>query len=47
MLSISLTYFYSSITHFNKKCTVTRYYISWCALESTSKSLPKSQLELN
>ena len=39
-------FFYSSITHFNRKVMVTRHYIFWCAWESTSKSLLQSQLDI-
>ena len=48
MLSLLVHFFhvfYSSITHFNKKVTVI-VSISWCAWESTSKNLPKSQLDM-
>ena len=33
------------IIHFNKEFTVIRHYIFWCASESTSKILSKSQLD--
>ena len=37
--------FNSSITHFNKKITVSRHYIFKCAWESNSKNLPKIQFD--
>ena len=44
-----LRFIYSSVTHFNGKFTVflqENFYIFWCAWESTSKNLIKSQLEI-
>ena len=46
-ISFSFLFFNSSIKHLNKKFTVTRRYIFWCTWESTSKNLPKSQLDIN
>ena len=46
-LSILLFFFfYSRITHLNRKFTVTRNYIIWCVWESTSKNLLQSQLDI-
>ena len=42
-----LIYFYFSIKNFNKKRTVTRYYIFLYACGSISKNLPRSQLDRN
>ena len=35
----NIFFYYSSITHLNRKFTVTRHYIVWCVWESTSKNL--------
>ena len=45
-LVIGNSVFYSIITHFNKKFTVTRCYIFCYAWESTSKNLPEIQLDM-
>ena len=44
--TLLLVFFYPSITHFNRKLTVARHYIHWCAWESTSKNLLQSQLDI-
>ena len=43
---LSSIFFNSSVTHLNRKFTVTRHYILWRVWESTSKNLLQSQLDI-
>ena len=44
--SIFFIIIHSRITHLDREFTVTRHCIFWCAWESISKNLRKSQLDI-